>query len=125
LVWKRLLRRYVRYNSGWRACGDWRQQPIRSCRAEPEQLRPHLVGQAQVTVRLERGDQFGQERHRTLPTNPVGCREGSGQGLLDLHSVPTSSWSADWFGWSNRTEQQANGVFPLVAGHCDKLVEDV
>ncbi len=49
------------------------QQPIGRGWAERQQLLTGLVGEAQVTVVLERRDQLGQEWHQALGADPVSC----------------------------------------------------
>ena len=113
--------RLRRAHSGWLT--QWRQQAIRGGRAEREQLLAHAVGQLQMAMPLERGDQLGQKRFQPLAADAVGRRAGARQRLSHFDSVGRA-WPADGFRWFDRAKQQPDRLFAFVAGDGDELVED-
>src|SRR5687768_9881017 len=93
------------------------EEPVGGGRAEREELDTNLVGEGEVTMLLEEGDELGEKGHQALGADKVGGSPGDFESSLDGGSISRSAGPPNG-GWrrERRVGQQADGVLAGIAG---------
>src|SRR3990172_8241980 len=100
------------------------QQPVDGRRADLQQEAPHLLGQPQLAVALEGGEELRHDRRQELAAHSVAHFPQLHQGGGDLG--PVASWPAPaWRSRPGPQVQQPDGGLPMHARGLTELIQDL
>lgn len=102
-----------------------REQPIRRCRTERQEQGAGRRVERQFAMSSERVNEIGEAGNQPFTANAVGDFPEPDEGLLDGGGVGLRAGASDRTGaGKRRMVQEGQGIFAVIAGGRDELIED-